>query len=74
MASLALTAWMVSSAFFPERMTTTPPATSPSPFSSAIPRRISGPSRTLATSRSSTGVPLSPASSTMLRKSSSERR
>ena len=38
-------------AFLPERITTTPPATSPSPSSSAMPRRISGPICTIATSR-----------------------
>jgi hypothetical protein len=43
---LAFTAAIVSSAFFPERMTMMPPATSPSPFSSAIPRRIPGPTWT----------------------------
>ena len=42
--SLALTASMVVRAFLPERMTTTPPATSPWPSSSAMPRRSSGPS------------------------------
>lgn len=56
-----------------QRMTITPPATSPSPSSSAMPRRISGPTCTVATSRSSTGVaPVT--ESGMLRKSSSERR
>ena len=56
LSSLALTASMVVRAFLPERMTTTPPATSPWPSSSAMPRRISGPIWTVATSRSSTGV------------------
>ncbi len=41
--SFALTAWIVSHAFLPERSTTMPPVTSPSPSSSAMPRRISGP-------------------------------
>jgi hypothetical protein len=42
---------MVVRAFLPERMTTTPPATSPWPSSSAMPRRSSGPIWTVATSR-----------------------
>ena len=46
--SFALTASIVSSAFLPERSTTMPPTTSPSPSSSAMPRRISGPSWTRA--------------------------
>ena len=41
---------ITSRAFLPERRITTPPATSPSPLSSAIPRRISGPICTRATS------------------------
>ncbi len=41
--SFRFTASMVSSAFLPERMTMMPPVTSPSPSSSAIPRRSSGP-------------------------------
>ena len=56
-ASFALTASIVSSAFLPERMTMMPPATSPSPSSSAMPRRISGPTCTRATSPSATGTP-----------------
>ena len=46
-------------AFSPCLMTTTPAATSPLPSSSAIPRRISGPSWICATSCSRTGVPFS---------------
>ena len=53
----ALTASMVAWAFSPERMTTMPPTTSPWPFTSAMPRRISGPSRTSATWPTVTGVP-----------------
>jgi hypothetical protein len=56
-ASLALTAAIVSCAFLPERRITTPPATSPSPSSSAMPRRISGPIWMVATSPSRTGTP-----------------
>ena len=52
-ANFSLTASMVARAFFPERITTTPPATSPSPSNSAMPRRISGPTCTMATSFSS---------------------
>jgi hypothetical protein len=48
---------MTSSAFSPNRMTTMPPTTSPRPSSSAIPRRMSGPSRTDATSATRIGVP-----------------
>ena len=70
-ASLALTASMVVRAFLPERITTTPPATSPSPSSSAIPWRISGPICTKATSLSITGV--APDTDTAIaRKSSSD--
>ena len=47
------------SAFSPNRATAMPETTSPSPFSSAIPRRSSGPSSTRATSRTRTGVPCS---------------
>ena len=39
----ALIAAIVSCAFLPERSSTTAPTTSPCPFSSAMPRRISGP-------------------------------
>ena len=42
-------------------MTTMPPATSPSPFHSARPRRSSGPTCTVAMSRTRTGVPERPA-------------
>jgi hypothetical protein len=49
---------------------TMPPATSPSPSSSAMPRRISGPSCTVATSPRRTGTPPRAASG-MARKSSS---
>ena len=49
--SLSFTAAITSRAFLPERRITTPPATSPSPLSSAMPRRISGPIWTFATSR-----------------------
>ena len=41
---------MTLSAFSPWRITTMPPTTSPSPSRSATPRRISGPSATVATS------------------------
>ena len=64
---------MVVRAFLPERITMMPPATSPWPSSSAMPRRISGPSCTVATSRSSTGVAPDTASGTV-RKSASDRR
>ena len=55
----AFTRLITSSAFSRWRMITMPAAVSPSPSSSATPRRISGPSWMLATSRSSTGVPRS---------------
>ncbi len=55
--SLALIRSMTVSAFSPKRMTTIPPTTSPSPFKSARPRRMSGPNRTVATSRKRMGVP-----------------
>ena len=58
-ASFALTASMVSSAFLPERMTMTPPATSPSPSSSAMPRRISGPDLHARDVAQRTGTPAS---------------
>ncbi len=45
--SFVFTAAMVASALVPERSTITPPTTSPSPSSSATPRRISGPSCTV---------------------------
>ncbi|MNS72686.1 hypothetical protein D3C72_1061060 [compost metagenome] len=70
-ASLALTASMVSSAFLPERITMMPAATSPWPSSSAMPRRISGPSWMTATSPSRTGMPASLVTSGICRKSSS---
>ena len=57
-ASRAFTAAMVFEAFSPQRMTTTAPTTSPSPLSSAMPRRICGPMRNSAMSDSTTGVPL----------------
>jgi hypothetical protein len=44
-------------AFSPKRITMTPPATSPRPSNSTIPRRMSEPSTTWAMSRTSTGVP-----------------
>ena len=69
-ASLALTAPMVSSAFLPERITIRPPAASPSPSSSPMPRRISGPSCTRATSPKRTETPRSVVFSGMARKSS----
>jgi hypothetical protein len=53
-----LTFSMTSNAFTPKRCSTMPLATSPSPFSSVMPRLSSGPSSTRATSRSRTGVPL----------------
>jgi hypothetical protein len=62
---------MVVRAFLPERITTTPPVTSPSPSSSAMPRRISGPICSVATSRNSTGVAPDTANG-IVRKSSSD--
>ena len=50
----------------------TPPATSPSPFSSAMPRRISGPTWMRATSPRRTGTPASVVVSGIVRKSSSD--
>ncbi len=55
--SLAFTRSMTPSAFSPWRITTMPPTTSPSPLKSATPRRISGPSATVATSFTWMGVP-----------------
>ena len=55
----ALTRSMTFRAFSPCRMTTIPPTASPFPFRSATPRRICGPSATVATSRRSTGTPRS---------------
>ena len=55
---------MTSRAFSAWRMTTMPPTASPLPSRSAMPRRISGPSATDATSRSRTGVPRSSVLST----------
>ena len=54
-------------------MTTMPPATSPSPFHSARPRRSSGPTCTVAMSRTRTGVPERPALTGTSRMSSTER-
>src|SRR5947209_2314289 len=48
---------MTSSAFWWWRTITIPPVTSPSPLSSATPRRISGPSATSATLPTRMGVP-----------------
>ena len=70
LAILAFTASMVSSAFFPARMMMMPPTASPLPSSSEMPRRISGPICTRATSPSSTGVPPAPRPTGTLRKSS----
>src|SRR5205823_4304530 len=56
--SLAFTRSITPRAFSPKRMTMMPPTTSPLPSSSATPRRMSGPMRTCATSRTRTGVPL----------------
>ncbi len=70
-ANRALTAAMVCSAFLPERITITPPTDSPSPSSSPMPRRISGPSWMRATSPSRTETPASVVRSGMARKSSS---
>ena len=67
--SFSFTSLMVASAFSPKRITTTPPVTSPSPFSSAIPRRICGPSFISATSRNCSGVPLALVPSGMASKS-----
>ena len=55
--SLAFTRSITLSAFSPWRITTMPPTTSPCPSMSATPRRISGPSATLATSFTWMGVP-----------------
>ncbi len=65
-----LTASMVARAFLPQRMTMMPPVTSPSPSSSAIPRRSSGPICRCATSPRRTGTPVALARSGMTRKSS----
>jgi hypothetical protein len=62
---------MVSSAFLPERITITPPVASPSPSSSPMPRRISGPTWMRATSPRRTLTPASVVLSGILRKSSS---
>jgi len=72
-AILALTLAITSSAFWPKRAMTMPEATSPSPFSSAMPRRSAGTSSTRATSPTRTGVPRS-AFSTMSAMSSTLRR
>ena len=56
-ASLVFTRSMTLRAFSPWRITTIPPTTSPWPSRSATPRRISGPSATLATSFTWMGVP-----------------
>ncbi|MBS1111681.1 MAG: hypothetical protein H6Q88_3673, partial [Anaeromyxobacteraceae bacterium] len=58
-ASLAFTRSITLRAFSPWRITTIPPTTSPCPSMSATPRRISGPSATLATSFTWMGVPAS---------------
>ena len=55
--SLALTPSITFRAFSPKRMTMMPPTASPFPSSSATPRRMSGPRRTCATSRTRIGVP-----------------
>src|SRR5216683_463166 len=55
----AFTLSITSSAFWPKRCSAMPLATSPSPLSSVIPRRSSGPSSIRATSLSKTGVPFS---------------
>ena len=57
--NLAFTPSMVVLAFSPKRITTTPPTTSPSPFSSATPRRICGPRLTTATSAMVSATPFS---------------
>jgi hypothetical protein len=67
-----LTAAIVSSAFLPERITMTPPVASPSPSSSPMPRRISGPTWMRATSPRRTDTPASVLTSGTLRKSSSD--
>ena len=56
--SFALTPSITFRAFSPNRTMTMPPTTSPFPSSSAIPRRISGPKVTRATSWTRIGVPL----------------
>src|SRR5712675_1874414 len=55
----AFTLSITSSAFWPKRCSAIPLATSPSPLSSVMPRRSSGPSSIRATSLSKTGVPFS---------------
>ncbi len=55
---LALTRSMTSRVLSPKRTTTMPPTTSPFPFSSASPRRRSGPNSIRAMSLSKMGVPL----------------
>ncbi len=69
--SVSLTAAIVLSAFLPERMTITPPVASPSPFSSPMPRRISGPIWMRATSPRRTDTPAAFVINGILRKSSS---
>ena len=54
---LAFTRSMTRSAFSPWRMTTIPETTSPWPFRSATPRRMSGPNVTLPISRTRIGTP-----------------
>ena len=68
--SFFLTAWMVSRAFDPERITITPPTVSPSPLRSAIPTRNCGPTWMRATSFNRTGTPFSPVATAMAAKSS----
>ncbi|GJE69578.1 hypothetical protein CHKEEEPN_1106 [Methylorubrum podarium] len=58
-ASFALAPSITVRALAPKRCRMMPPATSPSPFISVMPRRSSGPSSTRAMSRTRSGVPAS---------------
>ena len=62
--SFALTPWIVSRAFSPNRITTMPPTASPRPSSSAMPRRTAGPMLTRPSSATRTGVPFAVAPTT----------
>src|SRR5262245_19676924 len=59
-------------ALAPEPTITSPPPVSPSPVHSALPRRISGPGCTFATSRSRIGTPFAPVPTATFFKSSTE--
>ena len=66
----SLTPSITASGFSPKRITTQPVTTSPCPFRSEMPRRISGPSWTVATSPTVIGVPPGPVPSDTARMSS----